>query len=430
MEHIQSTINDIINEIKDTNRMTNLEKPQSNDHMNNNEVDMSQLVQSIMSCTSVQQFINNNTNALDVNDMTAKMSSSTLSDVDVLSMISRHTDHTREVPYDVDLQVRRIDTDMAKLTDIKRQIEECFKLTIVSSTELGQGPGEFDGCIMSVRLDGCSYLELDGAKWTQMNGAFERQLRGVSTSVVYARGSVYVFGGLDAPTKYTRYALENKKCIHGDITGINGGEGIAACYDGDKLIYLVGGYDETTDRYFNRVDTFNIETQLFQCVGHLPVKHVFMAQAYFHNDHLLVVGSDIGVVSLNPQTEVFSQLVPPPSKPYFASCFDGEDNIYILSHSLFTRYTLSSNKSTSLAKLNATSVSAIAPCYPMHYVESYGIIYLGGRGRNHRYALNEGKWIMLNDNDHVQDRDCFGTCLISKQRRRLGKGKGKGKGKG
>ncbi|GAM28217.1 hypothetical protein SAMD00019534_113930 [Acytostelium subglobosum LB1] len=37
MENMQSTINDIINEIKDINHITNMEYPQSIDHMNNND---------------------------------------------------------------------------------------------------------------------------------------------------------------------------------------------------------------------------------------------------------------------------------------------------------------------------------------------------------------------------------------------------------
>ncbi|GAM26971.1 hypothetical protein SAMD00019534_101460 [Acytostelium subglobosum LB1] len=370
-----------------------------------------------------------------------------------MSMISRLSEHIHSVPYiDVsDLQDYSVNTNIAKLSGIKKLIESCFILIsgtsptsttgdsvsgsnnntsttsnnnnnnnkviqyTASSVMLPPMDHEYNGHIMSLDGDKCSLLSLATSKWTSIQDVIKRPYNYVPTSVVYARGDVYVFGGPDAPNTYSRFSLAEKQCYDDDIFGIIGCTFASACFDGNRLIYLVGGNHQ--GHKSDRVDCFNIDTQQFSSVGTLPHGLAFPC-IYYHNNAIIVVGgekaggggggSHTEVLLFNVRTHVTDVLIKDISiSQYDFSCFDGEDNIYVHAKDGFMRYTLSTKQPTKLSR---------CPTYgqlrQMVYDRSVGIICLGGKGNNYRYTTQDDHWTRLNDDDPVANRTWYGACLI------------------
>ncbi|GAM22730.1 hypothetical protein SAMD00019534_059050, partial [Acytostelium subglobosum LB1] len=251
-------------------------------------------------------------------------------------------------------------------------------------------------------------------KWTPINGAFKRSLDAVHTSVVYCRGSVYVFGGFDSPMIYSRYSLSNHQCERNDIVGISGGNWISTCYDGNHHIYLVGG-DHNGQR-LNRVDCFDIVTGQFSHIGHLPYSLAF-AFICFHNNSIIVVGgakdgkANQDILSFNIQTHDTEVLIKSlDNGVYDTYCYDGKEYIYVLSKHSFMRYSLDTTK-PSTARL-ALCPTATGHLCSMIYDQQYGIVYLGGTGLTYHYSTQDNKWTMIDDQDNVNGRYCYGACLI------------------
>ncbi|GAM25753.1 hypothetical protein SAMD00019534_089280 [Acytostelium subglobosum LB1] len=419
MSQIQSTINSIMSEIKDITHIVNNFKQQQHDQTREDDdddaKDVTDLVQSISSFTSINQFMF--AHAL-LNDETQSgtIPPSVMNDDDLLLMISRHFQQMQLTPQNDGTTMSpdipwHVNADVTKLNNIKKQIESCFALiSPAHAASMANVKHEMDGYIMSLRCDEVSLYSLEAAKWTTIKSAFKRSLNGVTTSVVYARGSVYVFGGRKSQTSYSRYSLSEKQCYQAEMTGISGSSMISVCYDGDKHIYLVGGYDEDNGQVLDRVDSFNIDTQEFKQVGHLPVG-VTMTCTYFHDDRVHVQASG-RLLSFDAHTGNTDVLLPDMGTDSFdPCCFDGVDNMYILAKDSLIKFTLSNKQSIKLAKCPIDR-----PQGDIHRIiydtRISSIMYLGGTGKNYQYSIKDEQWVQIPDNDHVGDRCWFGACLI------------------
>ncbi|GAM26888.1 hypothetical protein SAMD00019534_100630 [Acytostelium subglobosum LB1] len=165
--------------------------------------------------------------------------------------------------------------------------------------------------------------------------------------------------------------------------------------------------------FLNRVDSFDINTQTLRQVGYLSCS-LSNAYSFFHAGNIIIVGGQIYVnrhcplvLSFNVQTGVTTILLEGLVDDS-VSCFDGVDNIYILSAKTLTRYTLSSKQSINLAKCPLYQYSC-----PFIYDTFVGeILYLCGTSKNYRYSTSEDKWTRIKSNDKVLDRNWFGACLI------------------
>ncbi|GAM22772.1 hypothetical protein SAMD00019534_059470 [Acytostelium subglobosum LB1] len=301
MSHIQSTINNILKEIKDINHIINKEHPiihhlydVDGDHRD--EVDMSKVIESIISCSSVDQYIKDNMEKTDNRspDMVK------LNDDELLKMINRHIiEYIDQMPYDVvattSLQAYQVNINADKFIDIRKQIESCFKL-IEPLPHLPRQqliPHKYDNHIMTLKANKCSFFSLATSEWTSIDRAFNRSIEWVSTSVVYTRGNVFVFGGKDPMKEYTRYSLADGQSHDSAMYGIDGGDCISACYDGDHHIYIIGGYDNGV--YLDRVDCMDIDTQLFKQVGRLPYPLAFPF-TFIHDGSIIIVGGTMHVL--------------------------------------------------------------------------------------------------------------------------------------
>ncbi|GAM21784.1 hypothetical protein SAMD00019534_049590 [Acytostelium subglobosum LB1] len=229
--------------------------------------------------------------------------------------------------------------------------------------------------IVSAHLRDISLLSLGTSTWTTIKDAFKSEFDEVYTSYIYARGSVYVFGGgKGTQTKYSRYSLAERQCYEGEIVGIVGGSFISTCYDGDKSIYLVGG--ELDGKILKRVGCFNIDTQQFSKFN-LHTKVTATVSYYAIPNEL------------------------------YSACFDNSDNIYILSLNTFSMFSLATMQTTKL------KCPDLVNFIQLRFVPTYGVVSLCGAGKNYLYSVRDNKWIHLKDNDPVVNRSAHGSCIIS-----------------
>ncbi|GAM27700.1 hypothetical protein SAMD00019534_108760 [Acytostelium subglobosum LB1] len=425
MDQVKTAINSTINEINDINHIINMvHPPADNATVVDEENDITQVIESIASCTSINQFINNQFTNVDADSDNDK--NNRLSDDELMAMIIRHTQivNGQESLDSLSLRYPSYRIDVDKLDDVKKQIESCFYLVQSASPSLPSSaaltPSKFDGQIISMRERECSMLSLSKSRWTSNNKTTKNPLGHICTSVVYARGNVYVFGGNATPT-YNRFSLSEERWYDAPIVGVDGGYLVSAFYDGDNHIYLVGGFNESGAdqdyRFLSRVDRFDLGTQRFTHVGDLEFG-LWRPYTYLHNkDTIIVVGgwrsgmAHRDVLSFNLQTKLTDVLYKGVIDEHASCCFDPDGNcFYILAIDSFKRYDLSTQvnrQSTVLAKCPTFAIRC-----PLVHDGSFGIIYLYGAGNNYRYSTQDNKWTLIKDNDNVVSRSNYGACLI------------------
>ncbi|EFA78809.1 hypothetical protein PPL_08273 [Heterostelium album PN500] len=87
-----------------------------------------------------------------------------------------------------------------------------------------------------------------------------------TSSIVSIGEHIYVFGGQGNPLKWVRFSMRSKSIeLIANTEVIEGGAFIAACYDGQDHIYLMGGNPRN-----DRIDRFNIRTLQFEAYHKLP----------------------------------------------------------------------------------------------------------------------------------------------------------------
>ncbi|GAM24693.1 hypothetical protein SAMD00019534_078680 [Acytostelium subglobosum LB1] len=345
LDKTATSINNIINEI--ANIKAHATNNKVNDINHNDEdgdgVDMkSTLVRSIQTSKSMDQFIDKQFKSCD-DDVT-------IGDDQLLDFVRRASQAIQAV-HTVSKPIRfEFDSHM-----LERGIVELFDKYIFEDqpTRIEHG---FRNHIFSLRSDSCSMLSLDTGEWTMINVKYTERER-IFRSVVYARDSVYVFGGQGSPNTYSRFSLIDQKW-HNDlkIIGVEGGESISTCYDGDNLIYLVGGFHN--GKVLNRVDCFNIDTQQFSSVGRLSVR-TKESLSFIVRNRIVIVGGNVDARCTMSLTDTME-------------------------------FNIDTKK-----------------CHVILKTE-----FDPGTGKNERFSELLGKWITIDDKDPVESRSFFGTCHI------------------
>ncbi|GAM25654.1 hypothetical protein SAMD00019534_088290 [Acytostelium subglobosum LB1] len=423
MSHIESTINNIINEINHINLIINNKQSDINAKVNNNEEkafdDVSEVVGSITSCSSIDEFINVNKDTLFAQDVDNDHPV-IVNDDQLMSMIVGHIQHTHQVPYDktatMQLNPCCINIDVNRLNSIRKMIETSFKLIQTGQ----QCARNYDGRIVSLSNEQILFFMPETSKWTSIKGgALKSKFAGLSTSVAYARGCLYVFGEVEYGSAIcSRYSLADRQCYDSNFDNtIDSGNCISVCYDGNKYIYLVGGHYEGGQ--LPRVDRYDIETHQYTRIGELPFGVCYSTVHYNrNNDTIIVVGGEKdgndhdGALIFNVQTlatEVVNlkHFIRPDMSGY--SCFDEKDGLYILTNNQFNRYNLTTKRTDHLAMCPVKPDNT-----PIIYDRSSTLyIYLiAGKGQNYLYSILDDKWTLINDNDPINSHSSFSTFLI------------------
>ncbi|GAM23185.1 hypothetical protein SAMD00019534_063600 [Acytostelium subglobosum LB1] len=357
MSHIQSTINEITDEIMFVNATRNMTAYTANDEINGSKEHLSALISSISSCHSIEQFIYNqsatisNDNIVVYDNFNGNDSYRTkLNDNELLLLITRHVKHISQSQYHKEslFETCRVDIDVALFMDIKMQIESCFVL-LDSDT---QRKNNHFVCLKSSQV--CHY-NLGAPNWKTIRETFPRPIEASPTTLVYSRGSIYSFGLVDGQTVCARYSFCDRRAFYYDIKAFAGEKYVSACYDGSRNIYLLGG--ATEQRKFNRVDCFDITTKRIKLVGYMDsVKNNPPPLTYFRNNLIYVVGALSNSMARTMATFDVENLIttieislPGSITGAIMSCFDGLDRIFYKDRDSIKTYSMSNKGTTRYA---------------------------------------------------------------------------------
>ncbi|GAM22472.1 hypothetical protein SAMD00019534_056470 [Acytostelium subglobosum LB1] len=199
MSHIQSTNNNIIDEINDLNHILNMShQTDSNSNQANMVHDVSEVIGSILSCSTINQFISKLSST---QSQQSEKDTDAINDNELMMMIKNHNQHMNDVQYDLTkLQTQSMKNEMIKLNDTKNKIKSCLGLIEQVQQPAVQHP--FNNHINMID-DGFSLLSLDTFKWTTHKKVLPRRVDHFSTECVYARGHIYQFGGSSSPTRFS-----------------------------------------------------------------------------------------------------------------------------------------------------------------------------------------------------------------------------------
>ncbi|GAM21904.1 hypothetical protein SAMD00019534_050790 [Acytostelium subglobosum LB1] len=201
----------------------------------------------------------------------------------------------------------------------------------------------------------------------------------------------------------------------------------STCFDGDKLIYLVGGTDSVGEQV-PQVSSFNIETQQVTHIDNMRLGGLYGEYLFIYDNTLHFFQEYPGEVILtyNLSTKVQSQFAL--SSPFASILYDqkhtifmvGKDNQF-MSMSLATRqYKLLMWPSVPLAHDgNGLSFANNLVWWYSPKENKEELILLQGRGNNHRYSIDRNEWTKINDDDPVDNRVSFGFTFIYDMPQRL-----------
>ncbi|GAM24695.1 hypothetical protein SAMD00019534_078700 [Acytostelium subglobosum LB1] len=329
LDKTTTSINNIINEI--ANIKAHATNNKVNDINYKGEVEdgdgvdvMNTLVRSIQTSKSMDQFINKQFKPCD---------DGVTCDGDQLLDFVRRASQATQAIHTVSRPLRTYFNSYMLENDLVEIFDKYIYENAATKIEHG-----FRNHIFSLLKDSCSILSLDTGEWTVINDKCTPRER-IFRSVVYARGNVYVFGGQGSADTYSRFSLIDQKW-HNDleIIGVDGGESISTCYDGDKLIYLVGGFHN--DKMLDRIDCFNIDTQQFSSVGRLSVP-TRASHSFFRLGMIVIVGGYVDaeykvslkdILEFNSVTKICHVSLETeflPNEPIH-SCYDGLDHLFMM----------------------------------------------------------------------------------------------------
>ncbi|GAM19894.1 hypothetical protein SAMD00019534_030690, partial [Acytostelium subglobosum LB1] len=317
-----------------------------------------------------------------------------LTDHDLLMLINNHIKHIEATNYASPMAYRVDSIDQADMAKLKEQVKSSLKL--IDSNQYSR---EYDGhvFVMSNDLQFSIISPISSRSIAPINDLFNRGL--VTTSTVYARGNIYVFGADDSRYQtYSRFSLADQKWTHNNAidNGVTGGNVISVCFDGNEHIYLVGGFSDGDN--LKRVDRFNIVTQQFSHVGKLPM-FIHGASTFYKDGNIIIVGGFHGdaiphqtIRSFNVHTLMTQQMIDGMEFGEFilSSCFDGEDNVYIREEGVFYRINLTNKRRVHLPLPDTQII------YPIVYHPQLGAVLLFSKDKTFKYTPSSNSWVQIN----------------------------------
>ncbi|GAM22030.1 hypothetical protein SAMD00019534_052050 [Acytostelium subglobosum LB1] len=403
LQQTSTNIHNIINEIKSINSIF---KPTScivdNEDLDNN-------IEMITTCSSLDQFIEQAFPSIS----TSKSQGSTdsmkdITDIELLTLVQSTVQHMNGQYQLVRPLMSKFDTK--RLNGIKDQVRSCFQLLEDSENHTH----DLDHNVMFIYDNSYTLFSPLTNKWTIVEQEGIDMIYKYGSSAVYARGNVYVFGtgeNDDPPPTYSVFSVADGQWRH-DISL----EGVvdeddqfkyltAGCYDGDKIIYLIGQNDEEEE---SRVYSFNIDTpekeRRLNQVGYIDEGHK-VTYMFKHFDTLYCMDNDskdhtINVFDLSTGEQVDWCCV----KDKANACTVYEDNMYILFEdgglgSLPLVRNISIDHIVELAQIPSTTEKAQKGKGYYNMVPSTSepgtLLVLQGGDMDYKYSIKGNKWTKI-----------------------------------
>ncbi|GAM22029.1 hypothetical protein SAMD00019534_052040 [Acytostelium subglobosum LB1] len=240
LQQTSTNIHNIINEIKNINNIfKQTVAADNNDDLMETDTDIDiELVKSITSCTSLDQFIEQTYPTTSSSDPVIG-----ITDIELLTLVQR-TIQTMNTSQHQLVRPLSVQIDTNRLNDINDQLSLCFQLLEDSD----KYTDELENQVMFINSTSYTLFSPMTNKWTLigLKGIDNIYQRGSSS--VYARGNIYVFGTSvddNPPPTYSVFSVVDGQWRHAiPLDGVVDPDGFeymsAACFDGDKLIYLIG----------------------------------------------------------------------------------------------------------------------------------------------------------------------------------------------
>ncbi|EFA84306.1 hypothetical protein PPL_03383 [Heterostelium album PN500] len=175
---------------------------------------------------------------------------------------------------------------------------------------------------------------------------FDYDFWGTFSSIVSIGEYVYIFGGSYCTRKWIKISIQSKSVEYDFIEDIiRGDSNISVCYDGQDHIYLVNGWNID-----NRIDRFNIKTKKFESYHQLPEGYLTQVSSMIFKGSLYSVSfnqNKIFQFDLTSRTISDHQIdnILPSS-----ACHDNNGNFFILdtTHKRFIQYNVETKQTNDL----------------------------------------------------------------------------------
>eukprot|EP01133_Synstelium_polycarpum_P012265 gene12265-14375_t len=229
--------------------------------------------------------------------------------------------------------------------------------------------------------------------------------RKFANNAVNADGTqIFVFGGGSETRTFERFNTATKQGHKGDITTYKGGEMISTCYDGQRYIYLLGGYASKAMSRLDRFDTVTLETQTMGD-PRLPIYGAYVFVDTGNKQTMYIVGgisiinsmnriSTLDLDNLHVTTFIDNPLAN--NDVIAMCCYDGAEYIYIVSRQAkLTRISIKTKQITTLACVpNLATVEHTHQHSLVHCVRLQRI-YLFHRQLASHYNITTNQWTPL-----------------------------------
>ncbi|EFA84879.1 hypothetical protein PPL_01872 [Heterostelium album PN500] len=224
------------------------------------------------------------------------------------------------------------------------------------------------------------------------------------SSIVYALGSIYIFGGNDILDCLEKYNVETNQMMRIPIQTC-GGSSIATCYNGQEIVYLVGGYKNKT---MDRIDAFNIRTNETIEIGKLNMPRYY-AFSFFHYNMIYTIGGTykngttnytlvnslerFNINTRRSETILSLEL----SERIEGACFDGNDTIYIMTNKQFLKVSLISLEMMILPDVQMIGKYGVSLVYTKLEDGQSRIYLFGGKNQqDHYFDVSNRRWKSIN----------------------------------
>ncbi|GAM19150.1 hypothetical protein SAMD00019534_023250 [Acytostelium subglobosum LB1] len=396
IDETQSSINNIIDEIRDISTLFNLSTNASIDNDNhNNDMHVDEhsdkpdnsnsKVESIQSCTTLEEFINKTCPAT-IRDM--------VDDHQLLTLVNQGVERIKTDDYAATQPVK-VTFDNNRLVEIKQQLRSTYTSTYASSkTSAG-----LVGSEMIFTISGQGDMKLfDPRSGTVQRIPVFNNLFSYKSYALYARGHLYLFGKYqtDNNEQLMRYSFETQQWTSLDTHRMRS-EGILACYDGNKSIYVLGKalqsiFDPHQRNELIRID---IDTLKVTKIGEpLFQNDSFPISLHYFNTQIFAVLPDNGpnnntcLWTINPFNGYVSQSFSmDPRISNRLSCHDGKGKLYFKDTARMFELSLT------------TGTTLFQPDFSPAKLDT--MLYF-----NNNDILIDGKFIKCNE-----DNQC-GSCLV------------------
>ncbi|EFA85729.1 hypothetical protein PPL_00959 [Heterostelium album PN500] len=367
---------------------------------------LSSIINKIKSCTSINQFLLSNQSTIfaPVDPVCDNPTYDTL-----LKIRTHQTIFPLEYQEPISYQIR---FDELKLESIKKELQTLYELVNLND-DIDRSSGNM---IITIGNDGANLFDISSEVWIDLEPDTEHRFATLN-SIVQVGQHCYVFGGGDKSTTFSRYSIvDHKWDYHGEILG-SAGEHVAACYDGNKYIYVYGGFINL--KHLSRLARLDIETMRWEKIGDNDYAST-CAYIFYYENSIYIVGGDCfkthhrTVMKCDLETLQFSTFINDIGfSTHTNSVCYGDGYIYILdADSTFYRISIvDKNRTTLKSPFSQFVPYKSAMVYVTDNMGSHIYFISGSQYGNHHYSIQNDSWLKINDKDTI-NRCCIGAALI------------------